>query len=141
MGFAEQGWNWGYARGRAHDEAMKLREKLRTEEDRRLYIQNLVTGKHEEELEEAKLAIALRFQSSRRENLTGSETAYAIMEKMAQCMYEENEILLLMDLDALVEELPSAKCGVAGGEPGKGGELLFMCAKALCGLNFIESGL
>ena len=63
MGFGDPGWNWGSAMGTAHDEAMQIRSRLSTEEARSNFLFTVFAG--QADLEEMKLALALKCQAAR----------------------------------------------------------------------------
>lgn len=142
-GFADPEWRWGYAVGKGHDAAMLLRNELSTVESRMSFVRAITERDTSSavDIERVKLALALRFQSARRERLPGADIAYKIMEYMAACKYEEDGVKLLkQDLDTLLSAAPAPHL------PGNADEssvdpLMLTCAKALCCMEFIDRGL
>ena len=55
MGWADPGWNWGSAMGTAHDAAMEIRSRLRSEEARKDFLSSIFSGVADPE--DAKLAL------------------------------------------------------------------------------------
>lgn len=141
-GFSDPNWNWGSSVGTGHDAAMKLRIKLGTSDKRTEFIQSIVNNTTEFNLEDVKLALALRFQRASREEISGSNEGYKVMMNMARRKYEtvEGEEVLLKDLQEICCILPLDLVAEAG-LPGGGGLLQYEAAKVLCGMKFCSRGL
>jgi hypothetical protein len=150
-GFSDPNWNWGSSMGTGHDAAMKLRNRLDSADKRDQFIVGIINGKADFNLEDVKLALALRFQNAARESIAGGREGYEIMEKMANRKYEngngdtKGEDLLLTDLEALISILPEDKnwnffIMVAGLEPGSCTPIQKKAAQVLCGMKFSQRG-
>jgi hypothetical protein len=122
---------------------MKLRLKLGTSDYRKEFIKKIVQGSEEFNLEDIKLALALRFQRASREGIDGAEEGYQIMNRMAKKEYEgeKGELKLRRDLDELLLSLPADMVSTAGPVPVKGEVLEYVAAKVLSGMNFVTRGL
>lgn len=141
-GFSDPNWNWGSSLGTGHDAAMKLRLRLGTSDKRADFIASIVGNSKDFDLEDVKLALALRFQRASRERIAGSEEGYEIMDKMAMRKYEnaDGEAYLLRDLEELVSILPVDLMSEAGMTIGPR-PLFYTAAKVLCGMKFCTAGL
>eukprot|EP00596_Hydrurales_sp_CCMP1899_P009351 CAMPEP_0119041864 /NCGR_PEP_ID=MMETSP1177-20130426/14015_1 /TAXON_ID=2985 /ORGANISM="Ochromonas sp, Strain CCMP1899" /LENGTH=156 /DNA_ID=CAMNT_0007008237 /DNA_START=167 /DNA_END=637 /DNA_ORIENTATION=- len=152
QGFSDPNWNWGSSMGTGHDAAMLLRNRLDSADKRDQFIVGIINGSKEFNLEDIKLALALRFQCAARESIAGGREGYEIMEKMAKRKYEngngdtKGEDLLQTDLEALLTILPADKnwnffVMVAGLEPGGNGEVLHQrAAQVLTSMKFSKNG-
>eukprot|EP00434_Breviolum_minutum_P021776 symbB.v1.2.019221.t1/scaffold1565.1/size111341/8 len=116
-GWADKDWNWGSPFGTAHDEAMALRERLDTQEQREAWATRLKSG--EVDIEELKLALGLRIQHAARAGMDGDGVGWTLMQDMAACKYEgsDGQKLLKEDLDRLIltisgKDSSLAQCGV-----------------------------
>ena len=141
-GFSDPNWNWGSSVGTGHDAAMNLRSALGTSDKRVTFIQSIVNSSDQYNLDDVKLALALRFQRASRERIDGSNEGYIIMERMARLKYEgpNGEMVLLKDLTDLAGILPVDLMNQAGVE-GAGGPVQHVAAMVLCGMKFCAVGL
>lgn len=141
-GFSDPNWNWGSSNGTGHDAAMKLRRRLATIDQRTDFIASIVGESDDFNLEDVKLALALRFQRAARERIVGSEQGYKIMDKMATLKYEnaEGEAYLQRDLENLSSILPTELTQEAGLSTSSR-PLFHSAAKVLCGMKFCAIGL
>mmetsp|Transcript_27272 Transcript_27272/g.26084 ORF Transcript_27272/g.26084 Transcript_27272/m.26084 type:complete len:186 (+) Transcript_27272:133-690(+) len=142
-GFADPNWNWGSSVGKGHEAAMKLRLKLGNSDSRAGFIKKIVQGSEEFNLEDIKLALALRFQRASYEGIEGSKEGSQIMNRMAKREYEggKGEIKLRRDLDELLLSLPADMVSGAGPVPVNGEVLEYVAAKVLMGMNFVTRGI
>ena len=132
MGFADPGWNWGSAVGTAHDEAMKIRSRLSTEEARSNFLFTVFAG--QADLEEMKLALALKCQAAR--NMGYDDQNWEqLMDEMAACRFEGAEGPALL-CDAIRQRLPTPPNEPKGLDP-----LPILVASAFQSLGFVERGL
>ena len=140
-GFSDPNRNWGSSVGTGHDAAMKLRTKLGDFDKRQEFISDIVSNSGAFDLEDVKLALALRFQ--RTSSTIGSEEGYRIMSQMARLKYEsrEGEEILRRDLSELVRILNPKFVAEAGPVPLGGANLMYVAAQALCGMRFSTVGI
>jgi hypothetical protein len=140
VGWRSPGWKWGYANGKAHDVAMTTRASLQSRDERVSYIAKLVQdGKDVEDIEYLKMTLALRFQLASRQGKDGCGAGLIIMENMADCMYEdENVDLLISHLLELADKLPNDLQDLVGCHDDSLG---CAAARVLAGTDFIELGL
>lgn len=140
-GFSDPNWNWGSSVGTGHDAAMKLRLTLGTSDKRRDFITNILG--ETVDIEDIKLAMALRFQRASREGIAGGDDGYKIMDKMARRKYEnkDGETALMNDLRDLVEVLPVDLVLEAGPLPAGGVTVKYVAAQVLCGMKFCTVGI
>eukprot|EP00613_Pedinella_sp_CCMP2098_P008977 CAMPEP_0171654656 /NCGR_PEP_ID=MMETSP0990-20121206/40367_1 /TAXON_ID=483369 /ORGANISM="non described non described, Strain CCMP2098" /LENGTH=158 /DNA_ID=CAMNT_0012234483 /DNA_START=99 /DNA_END=575 /DNA_ORIENTATION=+ len=100
-GWGTREWNWGYASGRAHDEAFAMRSRLSSPDQRREWLQECVNDSLG--LEEVKLCLALRWQRSGHEGKAGDFSR--VMESMSQGKFEGTGAPTL--LPTLTKAMPS----------------------------------
>ncbi|CAK9092455.1 Hypothetical protein SCF082_LOCUS43508 [Durusdinium trenchii] len=131
-GWADKDWNWGSPFGTAHDEAMALRERLDTREQRETWLKRLESG--QVDVEEMKLALGLRIQHAARQGLDGDGAGWALMQDMAACKYEgsDGQKLLKEDLDQLTKVITGTSSSSSVESSG---------ASALMSMRFLEGGL
>mmetsp|Transcript_69928 Transcript_69928/g.154220 ORF Transcript_69928/g.154220 Transcript_69928/m.154220 type:complete len:172 (+) Transcript_69928:24-539(+) len=134
-GWADKDWNWGSPFGTAHDEAMALRERLDTREQRASWAQRLESG--EVDLEEMKLALGLRIQHAARAGMDGDGAGWTLMQDMAACKYEGSDgpKLLKEDLDQLISAISGNSKDFSSKDVMNSGAL------ALKAMGFMEGGL
>ena len=89
MGWSSPGWNWGSAIGEAHEEAMNVRAALATPEARRDFLRATAAG--DTEIEEAKMALALKCQRARNRRYDTDRRWEMLMEEMASCEFEGDD--------------------------------------------------
>ena len=132
MGFGDPGWNWGSAMGTAHDEAMRIRSSLSTEEARSNFLFTVFAG--QADLEEMKLALALKCQAAR--NMGYDDQNWEqLMDEMAACRFEGAEGQALL-CDAIRSRLPEPPNEPKGLDP-----LSILVASVFQSLGFVERGL
>ena len=138
MGWADPDWNWGYANGRAHDEAMKVRDALQSPESRKSFTFMVFAGMAP--TENIKMVLALKCQRAR--NLGYDNANWAgLMEDMAACKFEgeDGEGLLCNAIRGRLENAPPEP---TEGSAGSGiNQLSILAASALTELKFEERGL
>ena len=86
MGWSSPDWNWGSAVGSAHDEAMNVRAALATPEARQEFLRATAAG--DAEIEDAKMALALKCQRARNFRYDTDGRWEMLMEEMARCDFE-----------------------------------------------------
>jgi len=117
-GWASDTWNWGYAVGDAHNEAMRVRKELRDTFDfeegdvgriRRDWLVDMVAGSSEVDWEDVKLVLALKWQKAAREGRDGGVQGYGyVMEQMRLAKYEGSEaadLQLVTDMERRLDLL------------------------------------
>ena len=132
MGWSDPGWNWGSAVGTAHDEAMKTRSKLSTEEARSSFLFTVFAG--QADLEEMKMALALKCQRARNFNYDESNWE-GLMDDMGACRFEGEDGQALL-CDAIRSRLAAPPNEPRGLDP-----LPILVASAFQALGFVERGL
>eukprot|EP00971_Amphidinium_carterae_P080454 1592083-Amphidinium_carterae.1 len=100
-GWSDPDWNWGSPFGKAHDEAMALRARLRTEPTRKTWITAALQDKSTISLDELKLALCLRVQHAARQGIDGDGAGWQLMCLMAECAYEDDLDRLEADIQSL----------------------------------------
>lgn len=136
MSWSDPDWNWGSPFGKAHDCAALLRTKLSTVGAREGWVEAAVAG--EVDLDEMKLALALRIQHARRAGTDGNGVGWRLMSAMAQCKYEGADGISALSEDAL--KLCEA-LGLEGDGQGRDMPVAGRIARALVGMDFVEEGL
>ena len=113
--------------GTAHDEAMELRSRLSTEEARSSFLFTVFAG--QADLEEMKLALALKCQAAR--NMGYDDQNWEqLMDEMAACRFEGAEGQALL-CDAIRGRLPDPPNEPRGLDP-----LAILVASAFQSLGF-----
>jgi hypothetical protein len=151
--WADPKWRWGYGVGLAHDEAARLRAKLRTAEDRSAWLDAMVEQEEQVDWEEVKLALALKWQKANRMRGDDAMTAYnQVMELLRLARYEgkEEDKLFVKDLEARLRFLGDSANSLVLDFRGKqrpdardssDGRRRVIAAAVLEGFEFVESGL
>lgn len=100
--WANPNWRWGYGIGLAHDEAAKLRAKLRSSEQRSLWLDEMVSPSGGVDWEEVKLALALKWQRDRERGDDAIAAYNQVMEQLRLAKYEgeEEDQLFVKDMEA-----------------------------------------
>ena len=139
MGWDEPDWNWGYANGKAHDEAMKVREALHSPESRKSFLFMVFSGMAP--LETVKMALALKCQRARNLGYDSNGSWEGLMEQMAACEFEGEggEAALCAAIRARLANPPSAP--VEGTAASGVSQISVLAAAALTELKFEERGL
>eukprot|EP00242_Pyramimonas_sp_CCMP2087_P009927 CAMPEP_0198201992 /NCGR_PEP_ID=MMETSP1445-20131203/5038_1 /TAXON_ID=36898 /ORGANISM="Pyramimonas sp., Strain CCMP2087" /LENGTH=171 /DNA_ID=CAMNT_0043872685 /DNA_START=318 /DNA_END=833 /DNA_ORIENTATION=- len=87
--WASPTWNWGSARGDAHDEALKIRTKLNAPQSRSTWLEQMVTTDSLVSWSEVKLVLALKWQRAAHARRDGGEAGYGyVMEQLRRAKYE-----------------------------------------------------
>ena len=92
MGWSTPTWNWGYANGDAHDEAMRIRTALAEPHARAKFLQTTAAG--ESGIEDVKMALALSCQRARN---VGYDTRERSWETLMGTRYLHAHLLLMKD--------------------------------------------
>lgn len=95
MSWSDPSWNWGSANGKAHDEALRLREALRLPEQRQAFLTG-VGMMDPLDWEDSKIVLALKCQRAAKQCFAseyglgdGEQHAWrSLMDEMAQCAFE-----------------------------------------------------
>ena len=127
-------WRWGSPIGEAHDQALALRNKLNDQDQRSDFLFKVFAGAAE--LEQVKLALALKCQRARNMNYDTERKWEALMDDMALAKFEGPEGKEKL-CDAIRERLGND----APAEPAGIDAFNILAATALKTLHFVERGL
>ena len=94
-------WKWGYADGKAHEEAARVREELAMPHRRSAFLMWAKVGSTD--LVDLKMALALSCQNARNGGYDAPDRRWeALMEEMAAAKFMKDGLIVLEDLAAAV---------------------------------------